>query len=95
MNGFIFNSKSDKVPIGLAGFPPTICPSAILFITTDPAAIITLEPMVTPASIKELLPIYTLLPIFILPKKSIVGYLFLNTQAAPCVKNLVPDVIST
>ena len=51
----------------LAGTPPTTTPSATSFVTTAPAATITLGPIVTPGLTHTFAPIYTLSNISIFP----------------------------
>lgn len=46
-----------------AGLPPTTTLSGIFFVTTEPDAITTLLPMVTPGLITDFPPIQTLSPI--------------------------------
>ena len=53
--------------ITLAGFPAATLSDGIFFVTTLPAPITTLSPIVTPGSIILSAPIKTLLPIFTRP----------------------------
>lgn len=47
----------------LQGFPPAMTSGGIFFITTEPAAIILLSPIVTPFRIIQFVPINTSFPI--------------------------------
>ena len=58
---------SDVLQIMVAGLPVTTESSGISVLTTLPAPIITLFPIVTPGRIMLPLPIKTLFPIVILP----------------------------
>ena len=71
------------VEIILAGFPPTTTPLGTDFVTTEPAAINTPLPIVTPGIIRLLLPMYTQSPIFTLPNTSKFGLAFLTAFPPP------------
>lgn len=58
---------SSAFMIYLAGFPPHTSPDGTHFVTTEPAAMIDLSPIVTFGRIILLAPIKQLLPIIIFP----------------------------
>ena len=59
----IFHLLSLTEPITLAGFPTAIIPSGTSFVTTEPAPITALSPLVTPGRIMLPEPIHTPFPI--------------------------------
>ena len=61
----------------LQGFPKAVTLEGISLVTTEPAPIVTLSPIVTPGHMQTLPPIHTLFPIFIFFPNS--NPLFLNS----------------
>ena len=69
----------------LQGFPNAVTFDGISLVTTDPAPIVILSPIVTPGKIQTFPPIHTLLPIVIFFAYSNPEFLTLTSIGCPAV----------